>query len=393
MKCRFLLPITALLVLFAFCPPRQLTAAPPPDEVRVDAEKLNEIDAAIEQALNADEMAGCVVAIGFRGEWLLRKAFGERQVLPEREPMTCDTVFDLASLTKPIATATSVMLLVEREEVSLRDPIAKHLPEFGRNGKDAVTVFHMLTHQSGLLADNALADYENGPEDAWQKICELPLLAEPESRFIYSDVGFIVLGELIHRVTGQDLHAFSRQHVFEPLGMHDTGFLPSERLRQRAAATEQRGERWMKGVVHDPRAHRLGGVAGHAGLFSTADDLAVFAQVMLDDGRHNGTRVLAADTVTQMTASRTLPRGTRALGWDKQSPYSSNRGQGMSDSAFGHGGFTGTAIWIDPELRLFVIFLSNRLHPDGEGQVNRLAGRIGSLAVEMIRPPAPANLP
>ena len=184
--------------------------------------------------------------------------------------MTTDTVFDMASLTKPIATATSVMILVERGKLRLDDPVAKYLPDFAQQGKDKITIEQLLTHQGGLLPDNAVKDYLDGPEKAWRRIDALKLQYTPGTKFVYTDVGFLVLGELVHRVSGQPVDEFARDNIFRPLGMSETGYLPAEELRQRAAPTEQRDRKWIQGEVHDPRAFHLGGVAGHAGLFSTA---------------------------------------------------------------------------------------------------------------------------
>ncbi len=379
-----------LLVGVAFLEAASASAAPPrlalvrPEEAGMDAAKLARIDAAVEEGLQAKNMPGCVVAVGRQGRLVILKAYGYRQVLPERVAMTADTVFDLASLTKPVATATSVMILVERGKIRLDDRVLKHLPEFGRNGKEEITILQLLTHQSGLVADNPLDDYRDGPEKAWQRIAALKPVAKPGTKFIYSDVGYIVLGELVRRVSGNRLDEFSREHIYAPLGMTETGFLPPEGLRRRAAPTEKRDGNWICGEVHDPRAHRLGGVAGHAGLFSTAGDLAVYAQMMLGRGKCGGAGVLAPQTFDQMTKPHPVPGGLRGLGWDVRTGYSSNRGSAFSPRAFGHGGFTGTVLWIDPGHELFVIFLSNRLHPDGKGTVNPLAGRIGTIAVEAI---------
>jgi uncharacterized protein YbbC (DUF1343 family) len=305
--------------------------------------------------------------------------------------MTVDTVFDMASITKPVATATSILMLMDQGKLSASDLVIKHLPEFAPEGKDRITVLHLLTHQGGLIPDNALADYQQGPDEALKRIHALGLRADPGTRFIYTDVGFIVLGELVRRLSGQDVHQFTRERLFGPLGMRETGFLPSEELRRRAAPTEQRDGRWIQGEVHDPRSYLLGGVAGHAGLFSTAEDLAVYAQMMLGQGEYGGVRVLSSEAVDRMTTPQPVSSGLRGLGWDMRTGYSSNRGQGFSDRAFGHGGFTGTTMWIDPGLELVVIFLSNRLHPDGKGSVNPLAGRIGTLAAEAIEPNANAT--
>lgn len=369
----------------AAAPPKLPQAAP--EAVGMDPAKLAEIDTAVGEALAAQQMPGCVVLISRQGKIAFLRAFGEKRLAPEREPMTVDTVFDLASLTKPLATASSIMLLVERGKIQLDDPASRHLPEFAAEGKDPITVRHLLTHQAGLIADNPIDDFADGAEKAIERLFALTPLAKPGERFIYSDVGFMVLGELVRRVSRQDVHAFSHEHLFEPLGLTETGFLPPQELRDRAAPTERREERWMQGEVHDPRAYALGGVAGHAGLFSTAHDLAVYAEMLLGDGQYAGVRVLAPETVATMRAGQSVPGGAlRGLGWDMKSGYSSNRGDGFSPQAVGHGGFTGTAFWIDPQLHLAVIFLSNRVHPDGKGNVNRLAGRIGTIAAQAITP-------
>jgi uncharacterized protein YbbC (DUF1343 family)/CubicO group peptidase (beta-lactamase class C family) len=351
----------------------------------MDPARLAVIDELVVEGLRNDNMPGAVVLVGRSGKVVYFKAFGHKQVRPTELPMTVDTVFDMASITKPVATATSVMKLLEDGRIQLADPVVKHIPEFAPNGKDAITVYQLLTHQGGLIADNPIRDYDSDPAQSFERIHALSLTAEPGARFIYSDVSFIMLGELVERVSGLNVHEFSRKHVFEPLGMSETGYLPPDELKRRAAPTEQRDEQWIQGEVHDPRAHRLGGVAGHAGLFSTAEDIAVYAQMMLGGGEYAGVRVLKPETVELMTIAQPVPRGGfRALGWDARTGYSSNRGDLLSARAFGHGGFTGTVLWIDPELDLFFIFLSNRVHPDGKGLVNPLAGRIGTVAAAAI---------
>lgn len=359
-----------------------------PAELGMRADVLERIDAVVEQGIQAQKMPGCVVIVGRQGKIALRRAYGFRSLEPERIPMTVDTVFDLASLTKPIATATSVMRLWELGHLRLGDRVSAHLPEFAGNGKEEITVLQLLTHQAGLTPDNELQDYQHGRAEAWKRITQLSLVHPPGERFVYSDVGFIVLGELVERLTGKGLDQFARDEIFIPMGMHDTMFRPTEELKNRAAVTEQREGRWMQGEVHDPRAYLMEGVAGHAGLFSTADDLSLYAQTMLNGGRWNNRPVLSPLTVQRMTEDVSIiedHRTTwRGLGWDKRSGYSSNRGENWTPSAFGHGGFTGTVIWIDPELDLFVIFLSNRVHPRGEGSVNPLAGTIGTIAATAI---------
>lgn len=365
--------------------PQRLPVAAPAD-VSMDADHLARMVPLIQEAIGRGDLPGCVVTIGRQGKIVWREAYGDRQIEPVRIPMTVDTVFDMASLTKPIATATSVMMLVERGQIRLSDAVSRYLPEFGKNGKEDVSVQDLLVHQGGLIPDNRLSDYDDGLEKAWERICDLELTCPPGTKFIYTDVGYIVLGKLVERISGEALDQFARSHIFEPLGMSDTGYLPTPLLARRAAPTEQRNGHWMRGEVHDPRAYLLGGVAGHAGLFSSVDDLAVYCQMMLNQGSFRDRSILSPRTVAVMTKGYPVSSGRRGLGWDMGTGYSSNRGELMSSSAFGHGGFTGTAMWIDPELDLFVIFLSNRLHPDGKGTVNRLAGRIGSIAVASIRP-------
>jgi uncharacterized protein YbbC (DUF1343 family)/CubicO group peptidase (beta-lactamase class C family) len=375
-------------------------AAPPklnvvaPSAAGMDAGRLAFIDRAVEDEIAAKKLPGCVVLVGRQGRIAFLKAYGNRQLEPEPVTMTIDTVFDLASLTKPVATATSLMILVEQGKLQIRDRVAQYIPEFAQNGKDRITVLQLLTHQSGLIADNPLSDFDEGPERALERICALNLQAEPGKKFIYSDVSFIVLGELVKRLSGKTIHEFSRERIFRPLGMDETDYLPGPELRARAAPTEKRDGNWMQGEVHDPRAQRLGGVAGHAGLFSTAADLAVYAQMMLERGRFPGGRILSSRIVDLMTEPVAVPGGFRGLGWDMQTGFSINKGELMSPSAYGHGGFTGTGLWIDPELDLFVVFLSNRVHPNGKGLVNPLIGRIGTIAVAAIdNPPAAARRP
>jgi len=363
-------------------------ASPPlqPDDPTASAEQPNfdAIESIVRQGIQDGQMPGAVVVIADRNGVLYRRAFGQRQVEPTAEPMTMDTVFDLASLTKPVATATSVMQLIGDGLLSPQQKVVDHLPEFGKHGKDKITIADLLLHVGGLIPDNSLRDYRDGVEASWDNICDLKPIAERGKKFAYTDVGFIVLGKLVERVSKQRLDQYAQQNVFTPLGMTETTFNPSADLKKRAAATEQRNGQWLKGEVHDPRAHLLQGVAGHAGLFSTADDLTRYGQQMLRIARGEKSIPLSQATFKTMTRPRDVQRdsktiGTRTYGWDHRSPYSSNRGDELSDSAFGHGGFTGTVMWIDPESDRVFLFLSNRLHPDSKGSINRLAGKIASI--------------
>jgi uncharacterized protein YbbC (DUF1343 family)/CubicO group peptidase (beta-lactamase class C family) len=372
-------------------------AAEPPSRMSWESAGMDEamegrIGRLAEKAIERGDMPGCVILVGRRAGIVFDKAYGNRTIEREKVPMTVDTVFDMASLTKPVATATSVMLLVERGQLRLQDRVAKFFPEFAAKGKENVTVEQLLIHSAGLIPDNALADYEDGWESAKPKICELDPLAEPGTRFKYSDVGFILLGKIIEDVSGRPVNEFAKEEVFEKLGMTETGYLPPDELKRRAAPTEKRDGEWLAGIVHDPRAAKMDGVAGHAGLFSTARDMAIYATMMLNRGRIGESRLLSEASVEEMIRSRNIRGQRRALGWDSQTDYSRNRGELMSRRAFGHGGFTGTAMWIDPELDLYVIFLSNRLHPDGKGEVNDLAGRIGTIACAAIRGAAGGRL-
>ncbi len=357
-----------------------------PSDVGMDGRRLSLIDNVVAEGLQYKKMPGCVVLVGYRGHIVFHKAYGHRQLQPDPDLMTVDTVFDMASLTKPIATATSVMLLIESGQIDPDATVAKYIPEFLANGKQDITVRQLLVHTSGLIPDNSIKDYANGPAEAFKRIHELGTSVEPGVRFMYSDVGFIVLAELVERVSGINVHEFSQQKIFGPLAMTDTGYLPSSSIKPRCAVTQQRDGQWMKGEVHDPRAFALGGIAGHAGLFSTAKDLAIYCQMLINKGHMGGTDIMKPATVQTMIAAVEVPSGLRTSGWDMRSPYSSNRGDFFTDSAFGHGGFTGTSMWIDPEQQLFVIFLSNRVHPDGSGSVNTLAGRIATIAGAAVIP-------
>lgn len=376
----------ALLVVPLILPP--VDAKPPSkidwESAGMDPQLESRIEQAVKRYLDEGNMAGCVVLIGRQDGIVFEKAYGYRSLEPEKEEMTTDTVFDMASLTKPTATATSIMILVDQGKLKLDDKVTKYIPEFEKNGKGDITIEQLLVHSSGLIADNPIGDYEDGWNTAGPKINDLKLLSKPGTAFKYSDVNFILLGKIVEKVSGKPLEEFAKENIFSKIGMDDSGYLPSEQLKKRAAATEKTAGKMLKGDVHDPRAARMGGVAGHAGLFSTAEDMATYATMMLQKGEYEGNRVLSENIVEEMNTARTVGNNKRGLGWDKRSAYSRNRGRSMSDAAFGHGGFTGTAMWVDPARDLYVIFLSNRLHPDGKGEVNSLAGQIGAFACAAI---------
>ena len=355
-----------------------------PQTIGFDPQKLAAIEAVIAEGISEKKMPGCVVCFGRRGQIAWLKAYGNKQVEPAVVPMTTDTVFDMASLTKPVATATSIMLLIERGKLSLSDKVSTLIPEFAVNEKQEITIRDLLIHQSGLIADNAMADYQDGPAVAMQKIYALNLQNSVRTKFVYSDVNFILLGDLVKRVSGRSVDEFSQQEIFEPLEMHETRYLPNAELKARSAPTQKRDGNWIQGEVHDPRAFKLGGIAGHAGLFSTAEDMAIYASMMLDSGRIGETQILKPETVVLMTQGNRVRSGIRGLGWDKQTSFSINKGEALTESAFGHGGFTGTVLWIDPELDIFFLFLSNRVHPDGKGSVNQLAGKLATIVASAV---------
>lgn len=360
-----------------------------------DAERLGKLDAVVEEAVASGTVPGAVLVVGRGAGVAYAKAFGQRAVEPEAQAMTVDTIFDMASLTKPIATASSVVALIEDGKVRPSDPIVKYFPELDNHGKGRITVDHLLRHRAGLIPDNAMGDYKDGPEAAWKQIAELQPVAKPGSKFIYSDVGFIILGKLVEKVSGKPLDVFAAERVFRPTGMTDAHFRPlagdasGRPAADRIAPTEKEGDAFLRGVVHDPRSRALGGVAGHAGLFATAEDVATFAQMLLNDGlAPNGSRVLSPLTVRLMADPADTPAGQRrGLGWDIATGYSGPKGELFGPRSYGHTGFTGTSVWIDPETETFVVLLTSRLHPTGKGSPASLRRDVATLAAAALADP------
>lgn len=342
----------------------------------VDPPNLGMLDAIVRDAIHDDQIPGAVVLVWHNGQVVYRRAFGNRALEPRREPMTVDTIFDVASLTKVVATTTAVMQLVQKGEVRLNDPVAKYLPEFAVNGKEEITVRNLLTHFSGLRADIDLTPPWEGRDTALRMVFAETPAYSPGSRFLYSDTNFIALGALVERVSGTTLDAYCARKIFTPLEMTHTRFLPPAAWRRRIAPTEDDEQgKMLRGVVHDPRARRMGGVAGHAGVFSTADDLSKFGQALL-----NGSPILSPEIVEKMTTPQQPPTAPvlRGFGWDIDSPFSSNRGELLPVGSFGHTGFTGTSIWIDPTTRTFIILLTNSVHPRGKGSAVTLRSKMAT---------------
>ncbi len=329
---------------------------------------------------------GAVILVGTPTETIYRQAFGQRALTPDPLPMRVDTRFDLASLTKVIATTTAIMQLVEQQKIQLDDPVIKYWPEFGTKGKEAITLRQLLTHYSGLRPDLDLTPPWFGYSTALQRILAETPRFPPGSQYLYSDINFEVLGELVHRVSGQPLEVYCAQHIFQPLGMTHTGFKPASAAD--IAPTEYLDGTLRWGEVHDPTAHRMEGVAGHAGLFSTAGDLAIFARMLLNGGSQNGVHILNPDTVDQMTTPQSPPGTTelRGLGWQLAAPLATNREQLLPLGSYGHLGYTGTLLWVDPVTHIFVIVLTNRVHPHGQGNANPLRRGILAMVSDALGP-------
>jgi uncharacterized protein YbbC (DUF1343 family)/CubicO group peptidase (beta-lactamase class C family) len=342
-----------------------------------------ELDRVIGEAIAQDKLPGAVLVVGHRGQIVWRKAYGKRALTPRVEAMTADTIFDVASLTKVIGTTPALMKLFEQGRFRLNDKITDYIPEF-QGGKSAITIRNLMTHFSGLEPDVPLKPAWTGYEKGIELACKTPPAAEPGVRFVYSDINFILLGELVRRLSGERLEVYAAKNVFEPLGMRDTMFLPPASLLDRIAPTERLAgaSEPLRGVVHDPTARNMGGVAGHAGLFSTGDDLARFAQMMLDGGGS----VLSPLTVRKFTEPQSPPDQPvlRGLGWDIDSPNSGNRGELFPIGSYGHTGFTGTSIWIDPASQTYVILLANSVHPKARPALTSLRARVATIVAGAV---------
>ena len=352
-------------------------SAPPGKSAPASPVRLDGVDSIIGQAIADHNIPGAVLVVGHDGKVIYRKAYGERSLEPKREPMTLDTIFDLASLTKVVATTTAVMQLMEQGKVRMNDPVAKYIPEFAQNGKDDITVRQLMTHYSGLAPDLDLATPWEGKQTAFQLAEVMPPEQTPGSSFVYSDINFIMLGALVERVSGESLDVYAEKHIFTPLKMTHSRFDPPASWRAKIAPTQyDENEHMLRGVVHDPTARRMGGVAGHAGLFSTGDDLAKFAQALLN----GGDGILSTLAVEKMTQPEQPPSAPvlRGFGWDIDSPFSSNRGDFFPIGSYGHTGFTGTAIWIDPTTKSYIILLTNAVHPRGKGNAISLRSKVAT---------------
>jgi uncharacterized protein YbbC (DUF1343 family)/CubicO group peptidase (beta-lactamase class C family) len=357
------------------------------------------VDQQMERAVQDGLMPGAVVLIGHNGQIVYQKAYGSRALIPQREPMTLDTIFDAASLTKVIATTPSIMRLFEQGQIRLNDPVTKYLPEF-QGGHSEITIRNLMTHFSGLRPDLDLKPAWSGYETGIQRALIDRPAGPPGVRFVYSDINFILMGEIVHRLTGKMLNEYARDNFYQPLGMRETMFLPPASLRPRIAPTEinpATGQP-LRGEVHDDTARYMGGVAGNAGVFTTAADLAKFAQMMLDGGQvkgdkgeGNGVRLFSAATVEKFTSPQSPPDQPilRGLGWDIDSTYSSNRGELFPIGSYGHTGFTGTSLWIDPFSHSYLIILTNVVHPHRGHSLTSLRSRVATIVAASLGITAP----
>jgi CubicO group peptidase (beta-lactamase class C family) len=338
-----------------------------PEDVGFRADGLAGVDAVVERGVAQKAFPGAVIAVGKDGALVHLRALGRLSYDADAPEVRTDTIYDLASLTKVVATTTTAMILVDEGRLDLTRPVSAFLPRFRGPGKDKVTVENLLTHSSGLDWGAPLFKDTKGKQAFVEKVEALDLTYPPGTKSLYSDLGVILLGEILERVAGEPLDAFAQKRILDPLGMKDTRYRPGPELLPRIAPTERdpwRG-RLVRGEVHDENAFAMGGVAPHAGLFGTAPDLARFAQMLLNGGVLEHQRIVSREVVEQFTRKAGVPDSSRALGWDTPSPNSS-AGERLSPRSFGHTGFTGVSMWIDPERKLFVILLTNRVHPTRE---------------------------
>jgi uncharacterized protein YbbC (DUF1343 family) len=348
-------------------------------------------DAAIQRAINDKKIPGAVLVVGHEGKVIYRKAYGKRVLVPTEEPMTLDTIFDIASLTKVTATTPAIMKLFEQGKVRMADKVTDYLPEF-QDGRSEITIQQLMTHFSGLRPDVELVPVWSGYQVGIDKALHEKPANPPGAKFVYSDINFILLGEIVRRISGESLSQFALETIYTPLHMTDTMFQPPADLKPRIAPTErQKDGEILRGVVHDPTARYMGGIAGHAGLFSTGDDMAKYCQMMLD----MGAGLFSPASVLKFTSPATPVHQSvlRGLGWDIDSPYSGTRGELFpSGKSYGHTGFTGTSIWIDPGSQTYIVLLTNAVHPAAGKAITSLRGRVATIVAASVGREKPASV-
>jgi CubicO group peptidase (beta-lactamase class C family) len=382
MQRRFslLAPVTIFFILFRSVAFADAALPAVPDKV----ERTAKIDFLMGSAIARGLIAGGVVLVGNRKGVLFERAYGKSSAEPNAPLMDIDTIFDIASLTKVVATAPAILKLAEEKKLSLVDPVAKWFPEFAGKSKDDLRVLNLLTHTSGL--DDFPFAPSNPLHSAVEGAANQKLKGEIGSRFRYADINFILLGEMVRRVTGTALDQYAAAYFFTPLGMNDTTFNPGPDKVSRCSATVSEENKTLLGLVQDPVSRQLGGVAGHAGVFSSGRDLARFCRMVLNDGEFEGRRILSARAVQQMTAPYFSRGGSviRGLGWDISSPFSSPKGNGFSEASFGHTGYSGSSIWLDPSADIFVVLLTARLNYKNTKEFNQLRSDLSSFSAEIF---------
>ncbi len=401
MKSFFKISIFFLLAILVFllgCQTKpKLEPAETPESVGMSSARLAIMDKIITEAIERKDFPGAVILVVRKGKTVWRKAFGHSQWVPEMVPMEVTKIFDMASITKPVATATSVLMLVEQGRFRLWDKVKDFVPEFvaftdeeGKTGEDA-RIWNLLTHTSGLppyTDAEDLKDKYGNPitlESMIDHIAHLEKISPPGEEFHYSCLGFITLSYIVKKVTGQTIDRYASENIFQPLGMNNTFYTPEEEFLPMCVPTQVYDGKPLIGVVHDPLARLLGGISGNAGLFSTADDLAIFARMMLNAGSFNGKRILSPLAVARMTEIyRIVDFAGRGLGWDLESGYATNQGDLFGPNAFGHTGYTGTSLVIDPDTETVVIFLTNSVHPEDKGDIISMRSRVANVVAGAI---------
>ncbi len=368
-----------------------------PESVGMSSARLQLLDDIIQEAIDRKDFPGADLLVARKGKIVWRKAYGNRQWVPELALMDISMIFDMASITKPVATATSIMILAERGRLHLWSKVKDYVPDFAdyvdeeEKTEEDTYIWHLLTHTSGLppfvTTEELKEKYGESVdlESMVEHIAHMEKLSPPGKEFLYSDLGYILLSYIIKDVSGKTLAGFAEENIFRPLNMGHSLFIPPEELYPRCVPTEVVDGKPLVGIVHDPRARMMGGVAGHAGLFSTADDLAIFAQMMLNGGEFKGVRILSPLAVERMREIyRVVDFAGRGMGWDLDSSYSTNQGDLFGPNAFGHTGYTGTSLIIDPDTETFVIFLTNRVHPDDKGDIASMRSRVANIVASSI---------
>ena len=382
----FLLPVLLLMA----------TTEAASSKREMDAQSKAAIDRAVAAAIELKMTPGAVVVAGRADGIVFEKAYGTTTYEADARPITLDTVFDLASLSKVVGGETSVMALVDEGKISVTDPVSKYIEGMRVADKKDITIEQLLLHRGGFVPDNPMKDFSDGRDAAMKKIYAAKLKYEPGTNFEYSDNSFIVLGELVRQVAGEPLDQFAKQKIFAPLKMTSTTYNPPKEWKDRFAPTEKRDGKWISGEVHDPRSHAMGGVAGHAGVFSTGGDVARFCRMIINRGELDGVRVLKESTVAEMLKSRCItdPKDAkkqycRGYGFDVDTGYSAGpRGERFEKgTTVGHTGYTGTSFWLDPNNDAFVVLLTNRVHPDDDADIKMLRKRIATIVAEALLGP------